>query len=152
MNYIVHTDGGARGNPGPSAIGVFVQSCTCSDMRHCAEREKTTIASIGKTTGEGTNNVAEYAAVVEALRFLANHIQTHKEGVTDVAFYLDSTLVVNQLNGIFKVKDPTLRGLLTVAHTLEGEVGGRITYAYVPREQNYEADALVNKALDEAGY
>lgn len=65
-----------------------------------------------------------------------------------IAFFLDSVLVVNQLNGKFKVKDPQLRELLLAVRLLEQEVGGLIRYAAVPREQNQWADFLVNKALD----
>ena len=65
-----------------------------------------------------------------------------------IHFFLDSTLVVNQINGLFKVKEPHLRELLLRVRTLEQEIGGIITYTTVPREQNRRADILVNGALD----
>lgn len=133
MNFIIHTDGGARGNPGPAAIGVVIE-----------ENEKT-IASFGKKIGETTNNVAEYTAVVEALKEISNK----KLNVSSITFYLDSTLVVNQLNGLFKIKLPHLRELYMNVRGLEAEVGGEIRYHAIPREQNQRADALVNQALDE---
>ncbi len=146
MKFIVHTDGGARGNPGPSAIGVVIEAVQGGIH--------TPVSSFGKTIGVATNNVAEYQGVIEALRHLRSSVQTLKkknpEEKVEVQFHLDSTLVVQQLNGFFKVKDATLRELLSRVRILEQEVGGVIQYAYVPREQNRRADYLVNRALDEA--
>jgi len=132
MQLIIHTDGGARGNPGPAAIGVVI------------EENGKEIAGFGKTIGETTNNVAEYTAVIEALQ------KIKKIHHTEIIFYLDSTLVVNQLNGIFKIKDARLRELFTKIKILEQEVGGEIHYVSIPREQNRRADYLVNRALDDA--
>lgn len=128
MKYIVHTDGGARGNPGPAAIGVVIQN----------------IVEFGRRIGEATNNVAEYTAVIEAL----NYIKSKTDKNVDIQFFLDSNLVVQQLNGRFKVKDPTLRELLMKIKILEQEIGEGVTYLYVPREKNRRADFLVNQALD----
>ncbi len=132
MKLVIHTDGGARGNPGPAAIGVVI------------EENGKELLGFGKAIGETTNNVAEYTAVIFALttvkekHLVPSHIQ----------FYLDSTLVVNQLNGFFKVKDARLRELLSKVRILEQEVGGVVEYMYVPREQNRRADLFVNQALD----
>lgn len=134
MTLTVHTDGGARGNPGPAAVGVVIES------------GGKTIAQFGKTIGHATNNVAEYRAVVEALKYVTSHISR----VTEMRFFLDSTLVVNQLMGRFKIKDPTLRGFLFDVRRLESEIGASVTYDVIRREQNARADALVNRALDEA--
>ena len=76
-------------------------------------------------------------------------IRESTQEVSHIDFYLDSTLVVNQLNGLFKVKDARLRELLSQIRVLEQEVGGVIRYNAVPREQNRRADFLVNQALDE---
>ena len=65
-----------------------------------------------------------------------------------INFFLDSNLVVNQLNGLFKVKDANLRSLMLIVRILEQEVGGSINYKHIPREQNWQADRLVNQALD----
>lgn len=131
MNLVIHTDGGARGNPGPAAVGVVI------------EENGKMIVAFGKKIGETTNNVAEYSAVIEALQ------KVKSIGQNDVInFFLDSTLVVNQLNGLFKIKQPHLRELLVKVRELEGKVGGVIRYSAVPREQNTRADALVNVALD----
>ena len=142
MKIIVHTDGGARGNPGPAAIGVVIQKVDNS-------RQAKTIAEFGKRIGESTNNVAEYTAVVEALEKIKSLALSPENGERlDVDFFLDSTLVVNQLNGLFKVKDATLRELLTRVRFLEQVVGGVVRYQQVPREQNRRADFFVNQALD----
>lgn len=131
MKLIVHTDGGARGNPGRAAVGVVIE-----------DENRKKIFEVGKRIGETTNNVAEYFAVVEALEKIRDI------DASDVHFYLDSILVVNQLNGLFKIKDAKLRDLYVKIKILEQEVGGDITYTSVPREQNRRADFLVNHALD----
>ncbi len=146
MKFIIHTDGGARGNPGPAAIGVVIEKQDSKIARWQDRKEKT--IEISKRIGETTNNVAEYRAVVEALNFLKTYHVSRITYHDSINFFLDSTLVVNQLNGNFKVKEPTLRELLINVRLLEGDIGGHITYQYVPREQNQRADFLVNRALD----
>ena len=136
MNITIHTDGGARGNPGPAAIGIVIDI----DGKRTAE--------FGKKIGEATNNVAEYTAVIEALRYLRTQNMRSNDQQKEINFNIDSTLVVNQLNGKFKVKEPTLRELLTGIRILEVEVGGKIFYHHIPREQNTRADFLVNQSLD----
>jgi ribonuclease HI len=133
QKFIVHTDGGSRGNPGPAAVGVVI-----------TDGAKKTIQEFGKRIGETTNNVAEYTAVIEALNALKKTVGESPV----IEFYLDSTLVVNQLNGLFKIKDMRLRSLATSVRILEQEVGGVVTYTSVPREQNKRADFMVNQALD----
>lgn len=135
---IIFTDGGARHNPGPAAIGVVIKTETGE-----------LLASICQTIGETTNNVAEYQAVIEALTWLRNYPISKFSNSPILQFFLDSKLVVNQLNGMFKIKEAHLRELLLKVRQLEQEVGGNIFYNLIPREQNWEADALVNKALDE---
>lgn len=150
MKYIVHTDGGARGNPGPAAIGVVIDFCECQG-KHLKEQHKTKrVYTLGKPIGETTNNVAEYKAVTEALQYLVFFKKQKEESKLKISveIYLDSTLVVNQINGIFKVKNEALRNLLCTIRILEQEVGEPIEYVSVPREQNTDADFLVNKALD----
>ena len=71
-----------------------------------------------------------------------------KKDKDGISFYLDSTLVVNQLSGLFKVKENSLKILVLKVRELERAVGGNVSYAYIPREKNYEADLLVNQALD----
>lgn len=136
MKLIIHTDGGARGNPGPAAIGVVIEV-------ESGEKD-TPLIEFGKAIGETTNNVAEYTAVLEALKAIG------KEEKSSIDFYLDSLLVVQQLKGYFKIKDARLRELATAIRMLEGEVGGEVRYHHVRREENTRADFLVNRALDQA--
>lgn len=131
---IIHTDGGARGNPGPAAIGIVIEHST--QQKH----------SFGKYLGTATNNVAEYTAVLEALLFL---IETYKEGEREeVNFFLDSQLVERQLSGIYKIKEPSLQILATTIKTKIGEWGKTVRFTHVPREQNKDADKIVNEVLD----
>lgn len=132
-NLVIHTDGGARGNPGPAAVGVVIRSDS-----------GTLINQIAKKIGSSTNNHAEYQAVIEALEWLVSQ----KLIINKIQFFLDSVLVVNQLNGKFKVKDSNLRNQLIQVRQLEGALKTPISYTAVPREQNVAADRLVNQALD----
>lgn len=139
MILYIHTDGGARGNPGPSAVGVVVQ-----------DENAKVLHKFGKRIGETTNNVAEYTAVTEALQYIKSQfsVSNEKEQIERIKFFLDSNLVVNQLNGLFKIKNSELRNLLFKIRELESEIGGNISYTHIPREQNQLADQLVNQALD----
>jgi ribonuclease HI len=126
------TDGGARGNPGPAAIGVVIKS----------DKHKI-IHKVGKYIGTTTNNNAEYAALIEGLTFL-------KElKYSQVNCYLDSELVVKQLNGLYKVKNKNIKKNWNKIKALEKNFI-RITYQHVKRERNREADGLVNQVLDSA--
>ncbi len=130
----IYTDGGARGNPGPAAIGVVIKD-TNNKILH----------QFGHTIGPATNNLAEYQAVVAALEYLITN--KHKPG--SINFFLDSRLVVNQLNGLWKVKDSNLRQKVIIIRQLEGTLNTSIKYTAIPREQNFEPDALLNQALDQ---
>ncbi len=134
MTLIVNTDGGARGNPGPAAIGVLI-----------ATGNGRILAKLGRKIGSATNNTAEYRAVIAALEWIKNNA---KDEVEKINFFLDSVLVVNQLNGIFKIKESHLRDLIIQIRILEGEINAGISYQYIPREKNKSADLLVNQALD----
>lgn len=142
MKLLVHTDGGARGNPGPAAAA-FVVYDEAGNLR----------AKRGKYLGRATNNEAEYQAAIEALEWLIHDkdeiLRQAQDDVT-VSFFLDSNLVVNQLNGLFKVKEGRLRLLLLKIRELESQIPVAVTYSYVPREQNGLADAVVNETLDKA--
>lgn len=131
MALSVYCDGGARGNPGPAAIGVVIKN-----------GQGTAVHRFGKKIGSTTNNVAEYTAVIEALSWIKEH---HKP--LRIYFYLDSQLVVSQLNGLFKVKDGKLKMLVMKIRQGEAAVGGNVSYKHIPREKNTEADSLVNAAL-----
>lgn len=131
----IYTDGGARGNPGPGAIGVYITN-----------QDNKEIAAFGKKIGIATNNVAEYKAVIEALSWvIANKKNLN---ITKVFFFLDSLLVYSQIAGLYKVKDYKLINLLLAVREKETEVNVPIFYKHIPREQNKKADMFVNKALD----
>lgn len=131
-SFTIHTDGGARGNPGPAGIGVVI------------EKNGIVFEEFGEKIGETTNNVAEYTAVIKALQ----HIQTKGEHVDEITFILDSLLVVNQLMGKFKIKDAKLQILAAQVKSLERILGGKVIYTAVRREFNKRADFFVNQALD----
>ncbi len=135
-HLIIHTDGGARGNPGPAAIGVVIKS---------ASPEKLVI-EFSEVIGKATNNQAEYQAVEAALDWL-NKLPNLSD-YAEINFFLDANLIVQQLNGRFKVKDGQLRERLFRIKILEQQLKIPINYSYVPREQNQRADSLVNQALD----
>jgi ribonuclease HI len=133
MRYIVHTDGAARGNPGPAAIGIVVED----ESGH-------TVYESSRTLGVHTNNEAEYLAIIAALQYL------REVRAKEADFYLDSELVVRQLNGRYKVKEPRLQSLHGQATMLLNAVPMH-TIQHVPRAQNARADALANEALDAEG-
>ena len=126
----IFCDGGSRGNPGPAACAFVVYG----QNNQIIHRE-------GKFLGIATNNEAEYSAVVLALSYLGN-----LSDLDNLSFLLDSLLVVNQLNGLWKVKEPRLRELLMKVRGLENN--RKITYAHIPRSQSSVADLLVNATLD----
>ena len=136
-NIVVFTDGGARGNPGPAAIGFIIKD----DHGHLLVEQ-------GKYIGQTTNNVAEYQAVIEALTWLKNNFKMKETLNNQIDFFLDSNLVVNQLNGFFKIKDAKLKNLIIKVRSLEKEINEKIFYHFIPRQKNYHADFLVNQTLD----
>lgn len=128
----IYGDGGSRGNPGEASYGFVVLD------------GKTVIYSEGKRIGIATNNVAEYSAVLAAL----NYLSTSKLEYEVVNFFLDSELVVHQLNGKWKIKNEVLRGYFFKIKELQRDLQKKFTYTAVPREQNKLADEQVNLALD----
>ena len=136
--FLIHTDGGARGNPGPAAVGVYI-----------ADDVGKEIVKFGKTIGERTNNQAEYLAVIEALRWIKENL---KEEKPDLNFFLDSLLVVNQLKKLFKIKNAILKDFFVQIEKLEKEIGGKISFQAIGRNKNKTADFLVNQALDSSKY
>ena len=130
----IFADGGARGNPGPAAIGAVVLDATTDPP--------TRLAIVSERIGVTTNNVAEYRAVIAGL-----HAARPYDGRV-VHLRADSMLVIRQLEGVWRVKQPHLRPLHAEATTLLAayEV---VDLAHVPREQNTDADLLVNAALDQ---
>jgi len=131
----IFCDGGARGNPGPAATGFVVKTAS----------EKVLVEK-GEAIGRATNNIAEYQAVIHALTWLIENPASRDN--FSFNFYLDSLLVVQQLKGIYKVKNEKLRLLLTQAKMLENKLAKPVFYSHIPRNKNEEADRLVNTALD----
>jgi ribonuclease HI len=126
---VAYIDGGARGNPGPAGAGVHI------------ELEGQPWRGLYTFLGERTNNFAEYSALLTALAFAL------KEGFRELKVYSDSELLVRQILGRYRVKNPSLRGL----HDKATEMIRRFKHfgiQHVRREENWKADALVNKALD----
>lgn len=133
-NLTIYCDGGARGNPGPGAYGFVIYDE--KDMKIYEE---------GRTIGNSTNNVAEYTAIIEAMKYLISNFQYQ---ISNIRFFTDSRLVAEQLSGKWKIKNETLRNLFFTIKDLEQRTGAKFSYSSVPREQNREADRLVNLALD----
>ena len=126
----IYTDGGARGNPGPGGIGVVVY-----------DENKKKLAEISEHIGHSTNNQAEYKAVIAAMK------KAKELGGQELEFYLDSELIVKQLKREYRVKNGELAPLFLQIYNLE--IGfKKVSFHYVPRERNKEADALANKAMD----
>lgn len=132
----VFTDGGARGNPGPSAIGVYI-----------VDQNQKILASFGRAIGIATNNIAEYQAVEAALSWIAENKEI-LGGYSSINFFVDSQLVYSQLTGLFKIKNAKLRELIFQIRQIETQILLPIHYHHIPREKNQEADRLVNEALD----
>jgi len=129
---IIHTDGGARGNPGPAGIGIVIEDTDNQKKYHFKKY-------IGKTT----NNQAEYQALLFALE------KAHEMNSDEALCYLDSELVVKQLHGTYRVKDQKLAPLFMKVWNLTQQFK-KITFTHVRREYNKEADLLVNMAIDDA--
>jgi ribonuclease HI len=128
---VLHVDGGARGNPGPAAIGVVLST-----------PEGDQVASLSETIGEATNNVAEYRALLRGIELAAAH------GAQDIDVINDSELVARQVSGVYKVKHPAMQELHRQVMSALGQFQSW-TIESVPRARNAAADALVNDALDQ---
>lgn len=129
----IYTDGGSRGNPGPAALGVAMGAPINKGY--------------SKYLGRKTNNEAEYEAVIFALAKLKALLGTKKCKDLKVIFKMDSDLAVQQLSGYWKIEGKTIIPLFIKIHNLRMDFGG-LEFHHVPREQNKEADALVNQELN----
>ena len=133
---IIYTDGGSRGNPGPSALGVVF----------CNEKGQV-IKKYNEFLGEGTNNEAEYQAVIFALKKFKALFGNKLAKNTEVELRADSELVISQLNGEYKILEPKIQHLFLAVWNLKLDFK-KMKFKFVPRENNKEADRLVNEALD----
>ena len=131
-HLIVYIDGGARGNPGPAGYGVRVERPDGAVVEEFAE-----------SIGVATNNVAEYRGLIAALEWARAH------GHRALHVRSDSLLLVQQMLGRFRVKNPRLQPLYAKARLLSHEIG-RVTFEHVRRESNTHADRLANEAMDNA--
>lgn len=134
--FVIYTDGGSRGNPGPAAVGVVVEDASGKMVK-----------TWNKAIGRATNNEAEYEAVIFALQKIKHLYGKEKVKEMEFEFRLDSELVVNQLSGKFKIEEEKLQPLFLKIHNLKLDFGP-IVFVAIPREQNHHADELVNEALD----
>ena len=128
---VIEADGGARGNPGPAGYGAVVRDAD----------DGTVLAERSEFIGTATNNVAEYRGLIAGLRAAA------ELGAAEVAVRMDSKLVVEQMKGAWQVKNAALRVLAREAVELRGRFA-TVTFQWIPREQNRDADRLANQAMD----
>lgn len=129
----MYTDGGSRNNPGPAAVGVYVETLR---------------KQYGHYIGQKTNNEAEYEAVIFGLKKIKQLVGKDRIKGTEIEIYLDSELVERQLNHVYKIKEEKIQKLFIEVWNMMLDFG-KVTFNHIPREKNKVADNLVNKALDE---
>jgi ribonuclease HI len=132
MKLSIYTDGGARGNPGPAGIGVVI-----------LDEKNQMVCQHKEYIGEATNNIAEYKALILGLK------ESQKLGAGEVVVHMDSELVVKQMKGENKIKEPTLQRLASEVFGLVNFFSS-VAFVHVRRELNKKADKLVNEAIDKA--
>jgi ribonuclease HI len=130
MKMILHTDGGARGNPGSGAAGIVLM-----------DSKKKVLKEVGYYLGVCTNNEAEYKALILGLK------AAKKAGADEVHSCLDSELIVRQLNGEYKVKSPNMKKLWSVVQD-QIKPFSKVRFSHIERDKNAHADRLVNEVLD----
>jgi len=136
MKYIIYTDGGSRGNPGPAGIGFVI----CNEQGEALKKH-------GEAIGQATNNEAEYKALIFALKKIKALFSKDKMKTAQIEIRMDSELIVSQLTHKYKIEDAKLQPLFLQAWNLLIDFGG-YNFVSIPREQNSEADRLVNHALN----
>jgi len=136
MHFTIHADGGSRGNPGPSGAGAMIR-----------DELGNSVASVSQFLGTHTNNFAEYEAVILAFETLKKLVPENKRNKTDVIVKMDSELVVKQMRGEYKIKNKILKEQYTRLAPLATQFNS-VSFIHVPREQNSDADALANSAMD----
>ncbi|OGG62040.1 hypothetical protein A3C19_02900 [Candidatus Kaiserbacteria bacterium RIFCSPHIGHO2_02_FULL_54_22] len=136
MKFTIHADGGARGNPGPSGAGAIVR-----------DEFGMSVASVSQFLGTRTNNYAEYEAVILAFEELLKLVPAAEHELTEVEVKMDSELVVKQMKGQYKVRNPVMKEQQARLAQVAGAFG-TVTFTHVPREENGDADALANAAMD----
>jgi ribonuclease HI len=137
MKYIIYTDGGSRGNPGPSGAGAVIQ-----------DEKGTVLKESIKYTGEQTNNFAEYEAVVLGLEELKKIVKEKDRKNIKIEIRMDSELIQRQLKGEYQIKVENLFGQYIKVHNMQVKHFPNITFTHIPREKNSHADKLANDAMD----
>jgi ribonuclease HI len=129
---VMYSDGGSRGNPGPAAVGIYIETLG---------------KKIGECIGTKTNNEAEYAALILGLKKIKALLGKEKAKRATIECRLDSELVVKQMNHEYKLKEKHIQDFFVEIWNLMLDFKA-VSFQHVPREQNAVADAMVNKALD----
>lgn len=137
---VIYSDGGARGNPGPAGVGAVLIG-----------GDGKVLQEVSEYIGEQTNNFAEYEALIRALK-AAKAMFGAQLRTMHIEARLDSELVVRQLSGLYKVKEPTLKLKFAEVAQLRLEDAPNMIFTHVMRGKNAHADELVNKAIDAAGH
>ncbi len=136
----IYTDGGARGNPGPAALGAVLR-----------DAEGRLIKEYGEYLGIKTNNEAEYEAIIFALKKAKQLLGKKNAKAAEIILHTDSELVERQLGGKYKIEDEKLQPLFIKVWNLRVELGN-VSFRHITRDKNKDADRMVNEALDrEAG-
>src|SRR3989344_5366719 len=136
LDYIIFTDGGARGNPGPAGAGAVIKDASGAIVGEFLE-----------SLGHNTNNFAEYSAVLLGLKELKKLVKKELRKKVKVEIRLDSELVARQMNNLYSIKEETLFPLYIAVHNMLVSEFPKTTFVHIPREKNKEADALSNKAM-----
>ena len=131
-HYTVEADGASRGNPGHASFGTVIRNSATGEI----------VVQLARVLGHATNNVAEYNGLIAALEYIAG---VDREALVEVR--MDSKLVVEQMSGRWQIKNPDMRVLANQAR--EALPYSNVTYTWIPRNENKEADALANEALDD---
>lgn len=134
---ILYTDGGSRGNPGPAAAGIVI----CNDKNQAVKKNSQFLGD------DLTNNQAEYEAVIFGLGKIKLLFGKKKANNLEIEVRTDSDLLVNQLNGEYKILDSKIQPLFIKVWNLKLDFK-KVKFSYIPREKNKEADCLVNQSLD----
>lgn len=138
MQIDLYTDGGARGNPGPAAVGAVVK------------KDSQVVENYAETIGRATNNQAEYRAVIFGLQKIKSLYGKQKVKQVEVNVFVDSELLANQLNHKYKIKNEEIQSLFIEVWNLMLDFK-KVSFNHIRREENKEADKLLNQALDGAG-
>jgi ribonuclease HI len=136
MHFTIHGDGGSRGNPGPAGSGAVIRN-----------EGGELVATVSQFLGVQTNNYAEYESVILAFQTLEKMLTPEEVSRTSVEVKMDSQLVVKQMKNEYKVKHPVMKAQHARLSQAAGAFG-QATFMHVPREQNSDADALANDAMD----